>query len=136
MLRILFGARAIYSPDLDDSELAEADCLVVTRDEELFKTRRGPTLLIKTDDHVKWVSIFLKLGLRPLEKSVCPHCGGELVEVDCTEAEKAVGHPIASAACWRCTSCGRYYWVGSHWRRLRQLLDEAAEAQVTCLHTG
>lgn len=125
ILRILFGASVVYSPDAEDVELVETECLVVTRDEELFRRRRGPTILLKTDDHVKWVSVFLNLGMRPFEKSVCPLCGGELEEVDCGEAEAAVGHKIRSEKCWRCARCGKYYWVGSHWRRLRRLVEEA-----------
>lgn len=136
MLRILFGLKVIYSSDLGDTELLNTECLVVTRDEELYKTRRGPTILIKTDDHVKWISIFLRLGLKPFEKSRCPLCGGDVVEVSCREAEKAVGHRIFSEKCWRCTSCGRYYWVGAHWRRLKKLVEEAYETTLDCINIG
>lgn len=136
MLRILFGAEVLYSSSIGDSELLKTNCLVVTRDEELFRQRRGPTILLKTDDHVKWIAVFLRLGMRPFEKTRCPECGGELVKVSCSEAEAAVGHAIQSASCWRCVNCGKYYWVGSHWRRLRQLVREAEEVRAECLGTG
>jgi uncharacterized protein with PIN domain len=136
MLRILFGARVVYSPGASDSELAATDCLVVTRDEELFRVRRGPTLLLRTDDHDAWIAAFLRLGFRPFERTACPACGGELVEVDCGEAERAVGHAVVSERCWRCTSCGHYYWVGSHWRGLRELVERARRADVDIVCRG
>jgi uncharacterized protein with PIN domain len=136
MLRILFGVPAVYSAELKDAELAETECFVVTRDKDLFRRRRGPTLLIATDDHVKWVAVFLKMGLRPFTKSACPVCGGALAEVSCKEAERAVGHEIYSNRCWRCVFCGRFYWVGSHWRGLRQLVEEAEKTMVDCLNIG
>ncbi|MGC9049909.1 MAG: Mut7-C RNAse domain-containing protein [Pyrobaculum sp.] len=136
LLRILFGVRVVYSPSIGDSELAETECLVVTRDEELFKRRRGPAILLKTDSHVEWVAVFIALGMRPFERSRCPVCGGDLAEVDCREAEAAVGHEIRSERCWRCAVCGRYYWVGSHWRRLRRLVEEAGAVSVECRRSG
>ncbi len=136
MLRILFGLPAVYGVGLEDSDLAATECLVVTRDKELFRRRKGPTLLLTTDDHVKWLAVFLRLGLRPFEKSACPICGGPLVEVPCDVAEKAVGHRVLSHVCWQCASCGRYYWVGSHWRGLRRLVDDARTTVIQCLGIG
>lgn len=133
MLRILFGIKTLYAPDADDADLAKTTCVVATRDEELFKARRGPTILLKTEDHVKWIAVFIHAGARPLEKSLCPICGGELAEVDCADAEVAVGHKIMSNKCWRCTSCGKTYWRGSHWRRLEALLEQARATAVQCL---
>jgi len=136
MLRILFGLSAVYKTELEDAELVTTECLVITRDRELFRRRRGPTILLATEDHVKWIAAFLRLGLKPLEKSACPLCGGQLLEVPCTEAEKAVGHRVLSHVCWRCSSCGRYYWVGSHWRRLLQLVQDAEKTVIQCRGIG
>jgi len=132
MLRTLFGLPAVYKAELEDSELVATECLVVTRDRELFRHRKGPTILLTTDDHVKWIAVFLWLGLKPFEKSVCPVCGGPLIEVPCVEAEKAVGHRLLSHMCWRCASCGRYYWMGSHWRGLRKLVEDARKTAIRC----
>ena len=62
LLRIVFGLRVAYAPDLDDAELLRTECLVVTRDEEVFRARRGPALLLRTDDHVKWIAAFLSMA--------------------------------------------------------------------------
>ncbi|MEM1926768.1 MAG: Mut7-C RNAse domain-containing protein, partial [Pyrobaculum sp.] len=39
MLRIVFGLVVYYKNDVDDSELLQTKCLVVTRDWELFRQR-------------------------------------------------------------------------------------------------
>ncbi|MFN3804238.1 MAG: Mut7-C RNAse domain-containing protein [Pyrobaculum sp.] len=135
-LRIVFGLKVTYSPNIDDVELLKTQCLVVTMDEELFKNRRGPTILLKTGDHIVWISVFLSLGAKPFEKSTCPTCGGELAEVTCKEAESHVGHEIRSSQCWRCTSCGHIYWRGSHWRGIYDTVERASLIQRPCLHIG
>lgn len=136
ILRILFGLNVVYNSDLDDRELMATGCLVVTRDEALFNSRRGPTMLLTTDDHVKWLSIFLQLGAKPYEKTRCPKCGGVLAEISCREAEQRVGHSISSTRCWRCNNCGHIYWQGSHWRSLRQYIEKATTARAHCIHLG
>jgi len=106
LLRIVFGLRVAYAPDLDDAELLRTECLVVTRDEEVFRARRGPALLLRTDDHVKWIAAFLSMGLPPFVKTACPICGGELVEIDCGEAMSCTARnvgvvsPVAGSIGW------------------------------------
>lgn len=131
-LRLAFGVEAAYSPHVDDSELMGSPCLVVTRDSRLFHARRGPTVLLLTEDHVKWIAALMSLGYRP-GATRCPSCGGALDPVDCLEASRAVGHPIASRSCWRCGACGRYYWRGSHWRRIEATMAMARAAEVRCV---
>ncbi len=133
-LRIVFGLRVIYRPDLEDRELSTTPCLVVTMDGELFKIRKAPTVLFKTGDHVKWIAAFIHMGAVPFARSLCPTCGGELARVDCREAEQSVGHEIRSSQCWRCMSCSQVYWRGSHWRRITKLVEEASTAEIICLH--
>ncbi len=130
-LRIL-GVDARYG-QLSDEELASTECLLVTRDRELFRKRRGPAVLLLTDDHVEWISALIGiLGVKPFENTRCPKCNSVLVEVPCSEAEKIAGHPIYSKKCWRCPSCGSVYWEGSHWRGIRMVLDQAIRRQVIC----
>lgn len=136
ILRIVFGSVVYYKSDADDSELLKTSCLVVTRDWELYRRRRLPTILFVTDDHVKWIAAFIKLGLVPFIKSRCPHCGGDLEELKCEDVEKSVGHPVRSTKCWRCLNCGHLYWMGSHWRSLVRLVEEASRVDIKCLDSG
>jgi len=114
MLRIVFGLVVYYKNDVDDSELLQTKCLVAT------------------DDHVKWIAAFLRQGLAPFVESRCPQCGGVLKEYSCKDAEGVVGHAIRSSKCWRCVECGHVYWVGSHWRSLKRLVEEARRVEVIC----
>ncbi|MEM1663744.1 MAG: Mut7-C RNAse domain-containing protein [Pyrobaculum sp.] len=132
MLRIVFGLVVYYKNDVDDSELLQTKCLVVTRDWELFRQKKPPAMFFATDDHVKWIAAFLRQGLAPFVESRCPQCGGVLKEYSCKDAEGVVGHAIRSSKCWRCVECGHVYWVGSHWRSLKRLVEEARRVEVIC----
>ncbi|MGC9170349.1 MAG: Mut7-C RNAse domain-containing protein [Thermoproteus sp.] len=130
-LRIL-GVDARYG-EQSDEELAETPCLLVTRDRELFRRRRGPAVLLITDDHVVWISALMRtLGVKPFEKTRCPKCNAELEEIPCAEAERRAGHPIRSDRCWACPNCGSVYWEGSHWRGIREVVEKAAKTPVDC----
>ncbi|MEL9990985.1 MAG: Mut7-C RNAse domain-containing protein [Thermoproteus sp.] len=130
-LRIV-GVDARYG-DLPDEELASTPCLLVTRDRELFKRRRGPAVLFLTDDHVAWISALIRLlGVEPLKESRCPKCNFKLVEIPCEEAERRVSHAIHSNRCWVCPNCGSTYWIGSHWVGIRKTIEAAIKRQVIC----
>jgi uncharacterized protein with PIN domain len=116
-----------------DEELLSTPCLLVTRDRELFRRRKGPALLLLTDDHAAWLSAVINaLGITPFRESRCPKCNALLYRVDCEEAERAVGHRVASAVCWRCPNCGSYYWLGSHWRGILSTVQRALERGDRC----
>lgn len=130
-LRII-GVDARYG-QLSDEELASTGCLLVTRDRELFKRRRGPAVLLLTDDHVEWIAALIGImKAEPFKETRCPKCNAKLVEVPCSEAENAVGHPVYSNKCWKCPNCGSVYWEGSHWRGIRKVVDEALRKHVIC----
>lgn len=131
-LRLAFGIEAAYSPHADDKALLQSPCLVATRDVGLFHARKGPTLLLLTEDHVRWIAAFIALGYKP-GATRCPTCGGPLDPVDCAQASVAVGHPVISSRCWRCAICGRHYWRGSHWRRIEATLAKAQASEVNCV---
>jgi len=133
-LRII-GVDARYG-DRPDDELAETPCLLVTRDRELFRRRRGPAVLLLTEDHVAWISALIRaLGVEPFRRTRCPKCNAELVEIPCAEAERRVGHPVRSPRCWACPNCGSIYWEGSHWRGIKKVVDEALRKPVDCPET-
>lgn len=59
----------------------------------------------------------------------CLVCNGELAAVD----KAAVADRLPAAVAerqqrfTRCPDCGRVYWPGSHWRRMRMLLNDLAQ---------
>jgi uncharacterized protein with PIN domain len=59
----------------------------------------------------------------------CPECGSKLHEITREEAVSTV--PAKSLELydrfWRCNKdeCGKTYWMGSHWKHIRNTLEEA-----------
>jgi hypothetical protein len=66
----------------------------------------------------------------PLRDSRCMNCGGELVAIDkALVAGKAP--PRAYACCdrfYRCASCDKLLWEGTHWRSITERLAEAYDS--------
>jgi uncharacterized protein with PIN domain len=61
-----------------------------------------------------------------LENSRCPVCNGELQEVSPGEVGEEVPPSVRESqkVFWRCTSCGKVYWRGSHWEKILETLEE------------
>jgi uncharacterized protein with PIN domain len=64
-----------------------------------------------------------------MDKTKCPECGSDLRETSKNNITDKV--PQSSLRLydqfWECTDpgCGKVYWVGSHWKQIRQTLEEA-----------
>jgi uncharacterized protein with PIN domain len=65
-----------------------------------------------------------KIHIRP-ENSRCPMCNGMLEEVDKDEVEgKVPGNVLESQSeFWRCSSCGKIYWQGTHWKTIVEMAE-------------
>ena len=132
-LRML-GYDTRYDPHVGDEELASTQCLVVTRDVDLFRRRDGDVLLLVTDDHVAWIAaVSIVMGF-PVEvdfaRTRCPLCNTPLVEVPREAAD--VPPRVISDRFWKCPRCGKAYWVGSHWKRIGEVLGRASEIASAC----
>jgi uncharacterized protein with PIN domain len=61
----------------------------------------------------------------------CPECGARLIEKSKSDlADKALEESLKiHNQFWKCANqgCGKVYWVGSHWKQIRQTLEEAAK---------
>ena len=133
LLRMM-GFDTLYDNAFADDEierLALADHrIVLTRDRELLKRRgvmhgmyvralRSPKQLREVFDRLD-----LARSARPF--TLCLHCNARLVPIDKAAALPRVPPRVAvqferfSA----CEGCERVYWEGSHWRRMRGLIDE------------
>ncbi|VVB77362.1 Mut7-C RNAse domain protein [uncultured archaeon] len=71
-----------------------------------------------------YVSIGLGKRLRSEPSAVCPVCGSRLARISRKEAKEAV--PERSYGRYRlfylCKTCGRTYWHGTHWKKIRTAL--------------
>ena len=71
------------------------------------------------------------LGL-PLTEPRCMACGGELLDVPKSDVS-AEAPPRSFAAYdrfWKCASCTKLYWRGTHWDRIERRLGTLAQ-QIT-----
>lgn len=138
-LRIL-GFDVIYDAQLSDSdiiELARKDQrIILTADHELCNTcSRGGLKAVKLsysndlDDMVVMMkNMSVEVGdLRP-EESRCPLCNGELREAN-SHAVPNLPSKITEAhqTVYVCSMCGKAYWPGSHWKRIREFVSRVRQ---------
>jgi uncharacterized protein with PIN domain len=130
----LAGFDTLYENGLTDAQTEararDEGRIVLTRDRELLK-RRGIThgcfvRALRPREQLREVVVRLDLArsLRPFSR--CLACNALLEPVEKRQVEHRLppnvrdGHDRFSA----CTGCGRVYWEGSHWRRMRAIIEE------------
>jgi uncharacterized protein with PIN domain len=64
-----------------------------------------------------------------MAETKCPECGASLTEKSKRDVTDEVPEESLKLydRFWKCTNqnCGKMYWVGSHWKQIRQTLEEA-----------
>jgi uncharacterized protein len=133
LLRMM-GFDTLYDNAFADDEierLAAADHrIVLTRDRELLK-RSGIThgmyvRALRSAEQLREVfeRIQLARSARPFTR--CLHCNAMLAAID--KAQVLPQLPPRVAATFErfsaCGGCARVFWEGSHWRRMRGLIDD------------
>ncbi|MEM2237171.1 MAG: Mut7-C RNAse domain-containing protein [Candidatus Caldarchaeum sp.] len=117
----LLGYDTKYNRDLRDEEAIKAakaeGRIFVTRDRALAQKSRKlgvETVLLQTTDTVESLKTIKQItGISLVFKgdsSRCPACNEVL--------QKVSENPLK----WECTSCGKSYWVGGHWRNISKTL--------------
>jgi hypothetical protein len=134
------GYPAEWRADIDDQELIREarrlDATLVTTDSLLMERR------IIRDGNVPALWVPPTLGIReqlalllqelnlPLREPRCMACGGELRAVD----KEAVRQRIPPRTYrwldeyFECDRCGKLFWHGTHWQRIRSRLLEQSDA--------
>jgi uncharacterized protein len=140
-LRIL-GYEVKHDPKTMDNDLIriarEENMILLTRDKELYqraiaKEIVSSLVLAATEEgRLAQMNRTFGIDLSPaMARTRCPECGAELIETSKDDVADRV--PEASLKLynefWKCTNqnCGKVYWVGSHWRQIRQTLDQATK---------
>lgn len=138
-LRML-GHETDYDPNLDDETLLQRsmseNAVLLTRDEELQHRANKlgiRSILVVGRKEPERLADIAKSFAVPLtiemSSTRCPQCGSKTHEISKSEASQIA--PAASLKLydrfWRCnsSSCGKTYWVGSHWRKIQQTLEQA-----------
>jgi uncharacterized protein with PIN domain len=138
-LRML-GYETEYDAKTNDNKLLEMlqeeGTVLLTKDEELYhraETRKLLAVLVKGESEeqrlgqlAKSISISLNIEMATTR---CPQCGSQLHEISKEEASSSVPEKSLKLydKFWRCSNseCAKTYWIGSHWKRIHQTLDEA-----------
>ncbi len=103
------------------------DRILLTRDKELA-ARVTDAVRIRSDildDQIREVAAALSLHLvSPLSR--CSLCNEILVSASTEDVKDSVPEGVRSRhrAFWRCPSCGRVYWRGTHWDKMVARLNE------------
>jgi uncharacterized protein with PIN domain len=132
LLRVL-GFDTVFRNDLRDEEIrAIAHCearVVLTRDRELLKCRsitHGCFVhALRPHQQLREVVERLQLASSVKPFTLCLHCNLPLASIQ-AEAIRERLPPRVAAVHERfqwCEGCDRVYWEGSHWRRMREMLD-------------
>jgi len=129
------GYDASYHARIGDSELvreaAAENRVLLTRDRDLTKRRVIQTgvvraILIRDDDVIKQLrQVFAELGLELKEALTrCIECNSELESrVPATVSERVPPYVRRTQSRYsECPECGRIYWAGTHWQRMREVL--------------
>jgi len=103
--------------------------ILLTRDVILAqrcKKAKIESVLIRSSDLESQLGEMRDWGLpMKLEPVRCTLCNGELVEVTDAEMRAKVPHLGEDAALWGCKSCGKLYWEGSHWKKIRERMERS-----------
>ncbi len=132
----LLGHDTAYPGPLDDVELGamaqDEDRVLLTRDRELSRRVRGAHRVQSDDLEEQLLDVVRRFGLDLAESMTrCSVCNGELEPVRKSLVKGRVPDGVYSRQeeFWRCTSCGRFYWHGSHWDNvMARVRDLAAHA--------
>ncbi len=137
LLRML-GFDTLYDNAVHDDEVialaTNEQRIVLTRDRELLKRRdvlRGCFVHArKPEAQLREVAARYGLERQAQPFTLCLHCNLRLEAIarDDVAAQVPERIFIAYAEFMRCHGCGRVYWQGSHWSRMRDMLDAALAA--------
>ena len=129
------GYDASYHARIGDAELvreaAAESRVLLTRDRDLTKRRVIQTgvvraILIRDDEVTKQLrQVFAELGLELKEALTrCIECNSELQSrVPANVAERVPPYVrLTQSRYSECPDCGRIYWAGTHWQRMREVL--------------
>jgi uncharacterized protein with PIN domain len=140
-LRIL-GYEARYDASAMDNNLltiaSEENMVLLTRDKELHQRAVAKkivsVLVVGETEEERLAQMARAFGLRletNMAETRCPECGARLIEKSKSDlADKALEESLKiHNQFWKCANqgCGKVYWVGSHWKQIRQTLEEAAK---------
>ena len=132
------GFDTLHDNHFRDDEIerivSAAGRIVLTRDRDLLK-RRAITHgcyvhALRSNEQLREIFDRLDLARSARPFTLCLHCNSPLRPID--KAQVAAELPTDVRTHYErftfCDACGRVFWEGSHWRRMRAILDGLAES--------
>ena len=128
------GYDVLYPKTMADKDLiklsrTERRCLL-TRDKELAKIKDLNVFLVESvnpDDQIKQVINEFDLTLNGKEFTRCPECNHPLEEIDKSQIPNGSLVPLGvrerQDMFWICNGCERYYWQGTHYKKIKAKLE-------------
>ena len=137
-LRIL-GYDTLYNRKYEDWQILriakKEQRIIITRDRGLHHRALNngiKSIYLDMDDMAERLAyIALISGIKlyvDLDKSRCPICNSELRKARSKEEVKPLVPPKVYRLhddFWICDRCGKVYWIGSHWRKIEEILEKA-----------
>lgn len=132
----IFGFDTLYVAHVEDSEVlkigVDQDRVILTADKEFFKrivkARAKGVLVGGSDELADIVHILDKNGIHSIgvgTESRCSMCNGRLSTFDPSRVPAGIPEKVAAnhKEFFKCGSCGKLYWEGSHMKRIRALAN-------------
>ncbi len=136
-LRIL-GYDTVYHRRLEDWKIlkiaSEENRIIITRDTGLHRRALNKglkSILLEPDDMAERLALIAYLtGIRlyiDLDRTRCPICNTPLLRVSKKDVKDKVPRKVYELHddFWICPRCGKVYWMGSHWRMIEKILEDA-----------
>lgn len=128
----IYGYDTKYDITLDDNKIIEIakkeGRTIITSDEELIRRAKTENLQVirvpLDNDLPRMIKIFKVLKILPKidpKRSRCPNCNSPLTIVDKKEIQNVPEKVLKRKKIfYKCNLCGKVYWYGSHWRKIRE----------------
>lgn len=127
------GYDILYPKTMDDKDLINIsrteNRYLLTRDKELARVKDLNVIYIESeylDNQLKQLTNTLNLAVDRREFTRCPECNYLLKELEKSRVEGKVPPGVFERQdkFWTCENCSRYYWCGTHYKKIKTKLDE------------
>jgi len=131
----ILGIDTVYSTTASDTEMLERakseDRVLVTMDRELVercaknKINCVSIASKKTEEQIAQIIRESGIAIDFPNNMRCPVCNGEMKEAIVEDVRGSVPEDVQSKSprFWKCSSCGKIYWEGSHWRNMLKFYE-------------